>query len=189
VGPHGTIKYYIEVIFEEPGVEKDHRVGLLEFVVDSTHSEEPNFSIECSKEKELGLLDLADGKLTLYASLSKKGWTRGEVLELHVTVDNESTVDVTPRASLHQTQVYMCGERHKAREVVINEAIVGKTVHKKTNLTEILFIPLPEDLSRSIKSGIISIKSFIHVTLDIPHAIDIHVNLPIVIANKCALTQ
>ncbi len=110
-------------------------------------------------------------------------------MELHVTVDNESTVDVTPRASLHQTQVYMCGERHKAREVVITEAIVGKTVHKKTNLTETIFIPLPEELSLSIKCGLISIKYFIHVTLDIPHAIDLHINLPIVVVNKSALTQ
>ena len=35
MGPHGTIKYYIEVIVEEPGVEKDPRVVLLEFDVDS----------------------------------------------------------------------------------------------------------------------------------------------------------
>ena len=104
-----------------------------------------------------------------------------------MTVDNESTVDVTPRASLHQTQVYMCGERHK--EVVITESIVGKTVHKKTNITEIIIIPLPEDLPLSTKSGLISVMYFIHVTLDIPHAIDLHVILPIVIANKSALTQ
>ena len=113
----------------------------------------------------------------------------GELLELHLTVDNESTVEVTPRATLHQTQVYMCGERHKAREVVVTEAIVGKTVYKKTNFTETIFIPLPEDLSLSIKSGIISVKYFIHVTLDIPHSLDLHVNLPIIIVSKSALTQ
>ena len=110
-------------------------------------------------------------------------------MELHLTVDNQSTVEVTPRATLHQTQVYMCGERHKAREVVVTEAIVGKTVYKKTNITETLFIPLPEDISLSIKSGIINIKYFIHVTLDISYSIDLHVNVPIVIVSKSALTQ
>ena len=110
-------------------------------------------------------------------------------MELHVTVDNESTVEVTPRATLYQTQVYMCGERHKAREVVITEAIVGKTVHNKTNFTETLLIPLPENLSLSIKSGIISVKYFIDVSLYIPHAFDLHVNVPIVIVNRSALTQ
>ena len=110
-------------------------------------------------------------------------------MELHVTVDNESTVEVTPRASLHQTQVYMCGEQHKGIETTLSQLIVGKTVHKKTNFSETLFIPLPEDLSLSIKSGIIIIKSFIHVTLDIPHGNDLHVNVPIVVVNKSALTE
>ena len=110
-------------------------------------------------------------------------------MELHVTVDNESTVDVIPRASLHQTQVYILGERHKAREVVITEAIVGKTVHKKTNLTESIFIPLPEDLSLSIKSRIISVKYFIHVALEIPFALDLQVNVPIVVVNKFSFTE
>ena len=81
------------------------------------------------------------------------------------------------------------GYQLEAREMVITEAIVGKTVHKKTNLTETIFIPLPEDLSLSIKSGIIIIKYFIHVTLDIPLAIDLNVNVPIVVVNKSALTQ
>ena len=112
----------------------------------------------------------------------------GEPLELHVTVDNESTVEVTPRATLHQTQVYMCGERHKAKEVAVTESIVGKTVHRNSNLTETLLIPLPEYLSLSIKSGIIRIVYFIHVFLDIPNAIDLHVNVPIVIVNKFVLT-
>ena len=110
-------------------------------------------------------------------------------MELHVTVDNDSTVGITPRASLHQTQIYMCWERHKATEITLGQPIVGKTVPENTNITEIIMIPLPEDLSLSIKSALISVKYFIHVTLDIPHAFDLHVNVPIVIANMSALTQ
>ena len=83
----------------------------------------------------------------------------------------------------------MCWEQHKAREITLSQPIVGKTVLKKTNITEIIIIPLPEDLSLSIKSPLISVKYFIHVTLDIPHAFNLDVNVPIVIANKCALTQ
>ena len=83
----------------------------------------------------------------------------------------------------------MSGERHKAREVVITEAIVGKTVYRNSNFTETLFIPLPEGLCPSIKSDTISIKYFIHVTLEIPLALDLHLNVPIVIVNKFALIE
>ena len=44
MGPHGTIKYYIEVIVEEPNIEEDHRVGLLEFDVDSPQRKGLNVS-------------------------------------------------------------------------------------------------------------------------------------------------
>ena len=85
MGPHGTIKYYIEVIVEQPGVEEDHRVRLLEFVVESPQRKRAltsvpfencfefemefqlslQLSIGCSQDKELGLLNLADGKVIL----------------------------------------------------------------------------------------------------------------------------
>ena len=39
VGPHGIIKYYIEVITKELGFEVDHRMELLEFIVDSPQKE------------------------------------------------------------------------------------------------------------------------------------------------------
>ena len=44
MGPYGTIKYYIEVIVEEPSIKENHRVGLLEFDVDSPQREELDVS-------------------------------------------------------------------------------------------------------------------------------------------------
>ena len=108
---------------------------------------------------------------------------------MHSLVENDSTVEATPRATLYQTQIYMCGERHKAVELALTEAVVGKLVAPDTDQTETLHISIPEDVSLTIKSGIVNVKYFIHVTLDIPHAIDIHVNLPIVVTNEFAFSQ
>ena len=108
----------------------------------------------------------------------------GELLELHTTIDNQSTVEAAPRASLYQTQIYMCGERHKAVEIPITNSIIGKKVAKKENFTETIFIPTPKELPLTIKSALISVKYFVHVTLDIPHSFDIHVNVPIVMTNE-----
>jgi hypothetical protein len=189
IGPHGTIKYYVEVVNEESGIEEGHRVGLQEFIVEAPFRENLNLSIGCSKEKHLGILSLGRGHLTLYASLSKKGWYPGEMIELHCTVDNSSTLDATPKATLYQTQIYMCEERHKARQVALTDDVVGKKVDEKTNFTETLLIKLPEDTPLTIKSAIISVKYFLHVTLDIPHAFDIHVNVPLVVTAKNVLSS
>ena len=77
----------------------------------------------------------------------------------------------------------MCGERHKVVEIPLTDPIVGKKVDKNTNFTETLFIPTPKEMSLTIKSALISVKYCVHVTLDIPHAFDIHVNIPLVITN------
>ena len=106
------------------------------------------------------------------------------MLELHITVDNESSIEAAPRATLYQTQIYMCGQRHKAVEIPLTDAIVGEKVGKNTNFTETLLIPTPKEMSLSIKSALISVKYFVHVTLDIPHAFDIHLNVPLVITNR-----
>ena len=47
-------------------------------------------------------------------------------------------------------------------------------------------ILISEDIPLSIKCPIITVKYFIHVTLDIPHSIDLHLNLPIVVTNNYA---
>ena len=106
------------------------------------------------------------------------------MLELHTTVDNKSSIEATPRATLYQTQIYMCGERHKAVEIPLTDTIIGKKADKNKASTETLLIPTPKEISLTIKSALISVKYFVHVTLDIPHSFDINVNVPVVITSR-----
>ena len=100
---------------------------------------------------------------------------------------NESSVEATPRATLYQTKVYLFGELHKADTIAVTDSVVGKKVDKHSNGSEILNIAIPEDIPLSIKSELIAVKYSIHVTLDIPHAFDIHVNLPLIVTTLAAL--
>jgi hypothetical protein len=120
-------------------------------------------------------------------NLFKKNEILGEMIEVHCTVENMTSVGVIPRATLYQTQIFMSGERHKTVENLLTEAVIGTAVEAGANASETIFVLTPEDISLSIKSSIITIKYFIHVTLDIPHSIDLHINLPVVITNKYAL--
>jgi hypothetical protein len=73
--------------------------------------------------------------------------------------------------------------------LAVTHTIEGKPVPKDTNSVDILPIPIPEDVPLTIKSDIIVVKYFIHVTLDIPFAVDIHANLPFIVTTKKALEQ
>ena len=113
----------------------------------------------------------------------------GESIVLHIDVDNKSSIEATPRARLYQTVVYLFGERHTASQFAVTDEVVGQKVDKHSNEREVLAIPIPQDTPLTIKTELIVVKYFIHVTLDIPHAFDLHVNLPILVATQSALNN
>ena len=48
---------------------------------------------------------------------------------------------------------------------------------------------VPADAPISIKNELIVFKYYIHITLDIPLELDLHINLPIIITTKRALEE
>lgn len=64
-----------------------------------------------------------------------------------------------------------------------NDPIVGKEIAGHSEATEILSVRIPSDESLTIKSAVITVKYYVHVTLDIPHSLDLHLNLPIVVTS------
>lgn len=81
----------------------------------------------------------------------------------------------------------MSGDRHRTLELVLGDSIYGAEVDSNDVIEDIIEIPIPIRAQLTMKSTIITVKYFVHVTLDIPHNIDLHINLPIVVTNKCAL--
>ena len=126
--------------------------------------------------------------LSLSLSLNISSIT-GETIEVNCYVANKSTVEVTPRATLYQTRVYQCGEYHKAVDRVLTEHIIGNKMASNANNTDIIHVPIPKTASLSIKSDVISVKYVVHVTLDIPHAVDLDIDLPIIVTTQSALDR
>src|SRR5699024_1957942 len=99
------------------------------------------------------------GKVSMNASLGRKGFYPGEKITVHLTVDNRTSTKVTPRVSLHQVQIFMCGSRHKTIETALSEdPIVGKEVEAHTNAEELLEVTIPPNESLTIKSSVITVK-------------------------------
>ena len=112
----------------------------------------------------------------------------GEEIRVNLLIDNSSTANVKPRVTFYQTQIYMTGERHKTVENSLTEAVEGEEVSAHTIVEDgMLSVPIPVNIPLSIKSELITLKYFVHVTLDIPFATDIHVNLPVIVTSRAAL--
>ncbi|CAG2176923.1 unnamed protein product [Oppiella nova] len=85
-------------------------------------------SVGGTVEKTFTFPSVGTGSINMCASVVRKGFESGHPTEVDCFIWNESSLDVTPRVTLYQTQVYMCGERHKAVDVALTEALVGQVV-------------------------------------------------------------
>src|SRR5699024_8598323 len=113
-------------------------------------------------------------------SICRKGFAPGQTISVHVAVDNKTSAKVTPRILLHQVQIFMCDSRHKTIETTMpDEPIVGKEIEPHSYTEEMIDVKIPSDESLTIKSTVITVKYYVHVTLDIPHSFDLHINLPV----------
>ena len=126
--------------------------------------------------------------MKIYASLARKGYYPGEKIRLDLVTVNESGSTVTPRATLYCTKVFMAKNRHHSIEQHF-EAIKGKDVVRGQPGFDQLFLEIPSSTPLTIKNELIVFKYFIHITLDIPLELDLHINLPIIVTTKRSLDE
>jgi len=123
----------------------------------------------------------------MQATLDRKGYYPGEDVRINLLIDNSSSANVKPRVTFYQTTIYMTGERHKTVENSLTEAVEGDEVVSHSIVEDaVIAIQIPVNIPLSIKSELITLKYFCHVTLDIPLATDIHINLPVIVTSRAA---
>jgi sporulation-control protein spo0M len=186
---HAWIHYNVEAAIDEPDSDEVNTIKT-RITVDSPMRHNLKVFVNGHADKTLSVFpNMGSGSIAFYVSLSRKGYLPGETIEVLCYVANKSTAEVTPRATLYQTRVYQCGVSHKAVDRVLTEHIIGNKMASNANNTDIIHIPIPKDVSLSIKSDVISVKYVVHVTLDIPHAVDLSINLPIIVTTQSALDR
>lgn len=136
--------------------------------------------------KEVGYWCFGKGIVHMYANLARKGYAPGERIALEVHIVNESRVKVRARVTLYQTRVFLSRNRHHSVEEHFDQ-LEGAVVQKGKDHMETLHVPIPEDAPLTMKTTIIVIKYFVHITLDIPREFDVHINLPVAITTQKAL--
>ena len=114
---------------------------------------------------------------------------QGENFEVICIIINNSSTCVRARASLHQIQQYMVEDKHKTVESVVSVDTFGDKVDSDERRMSAILMTVPEGIPLSLKSDNIDVKYLVHVTLDIPHAFNLHINLPIIITNIYALSK
>ncbi|CAG2168308.1 unnamed protein product [Oppiella nova] len=124
---HGLIEYYLEVTVDETTVDEVQMVKT-GITVQAPVRHNLHVSVGGTVEKVFTFPSVGTGSINMHASVAKKGFESGHPIEVDCFIWNESTLDVTPRLTLYQTRVYMCGERHRGVVVALTDALVGQVV-------------------------------------------------------------
>uniref|UniRef100_A0A8C3QNN7 Arrestin C-terminal-like domain-containing protein n=1 Tax=Cyanoderma ruficeps TaxID=181631 RepID=A0A8C3QNN7_9PASS len=128
-----------------------------------------------TKEKTLCCWLCTSGPISLSAKIERKGYTPGESIQIFAEIENCSSRMVVPKATIYQTQAfYAKGKMKEVRQLVAN--LCGESLSSgKTETWNGKQLKIPP-VSPSILDC-----SIIRVYVDIPGAVDLFLNLPLVI--------
>lgn len=130
---------------------------------------------------------LGSGKISLTGTLDRREYLPGEVIPVEVLTVNDSNIAVQPRVSLYQTQSFACNEVIRTLETCLtSEPFTELPVPPNQSATQIIKVPLATNLVVSLRSGLISVDYACHLSLDIPHAMDLNIHLPFVVTTRRA---
>ncbi|XP_061872591.1 arrestin domain-containing protein 3-like isoform X4 [Colius striatus] len=174
-GRHGSVRYWVKAELHRPWllpVKLKKEFTVFEHIDINTPSLlSPQAG---TKEKTLCCWLCTSGPISLSAKIERKGYTPGESIQIFAEIENCSSRMVVPKATIYQTQAfYAKGKMKEVKQLVANlrgESLSsGKTETWNGKQLKIL------------DCSIIRVEYSLMVYVDIPGAMDLFLNLPLVI--------
>ena len=140
--------------------------------------------LSSSNEKTLCCLWCASGPISLSVTIDRGGYCPGESIAISTAAENHSNRRITAvRATLKQTVTY-CARGHHRQQSKSIQRIEGPGIDpdSSSNWSNEL-LPIPATVPSIDSCRILRLSYVLIVTLDIPRAIDLHVQLPLTIGN------
>ena len=120
--------------------------------------------------------------------MERQEYVPGEVITIELTTVNEATIAVQPRVMLFQTQMFTQNQMQRTLETSLSdEPYTVPVVPPQHSITQIIQVPLSPNLVVSLYSALITVKYFVHISIDIPqHIVELNMNLPFVVTTERA---
>ncbi|XP_024418262.1 arrestin domain-containing protein 1 isoform X2 [Desmodus rotundus] len=182
-GPFGKIVHQVRATIDTPRFSKDHQCSCVFYILSPLNLnsipdiEQPNVA---SATKKFSYKLVKTGSVVLTASTDLRGYVVGQVLRLHVDIENQSGKDTSPVvASLLQKVSYKAKRWiHDVRTVAEVEG-AGVKAWRQTQWREQILVPaLPQ--SALPGCSLIHVDYYLQVSLKVPEA---SVTLPVFIGN------
>ncbi|NXW50331.1 ARRD3 protein, partial [Nyctiprogne leucopyga] len=181
-GRHGSVRYWVKAELHRPWflpVKLKKEFTVFEHIDINTPSLlSPQAG---TKEKTLCCWLCTSGPISLSAKIERKGYTPGESIQIFAEIENCSSRVVVPKAAIYQTQAfYAKGKTKEVKQLVAN--LRGDSLSSgKTETWNGKQLKIPPVSPSILDCSIIRVEYSLMVYVDIPGAMDLFLNLPLVI--------
>uniref|UniRef100_A0A673LT31 Arrestin domain-containing protein 3 n=1 Tax=Sinocyclocheilus rhinocerous TaxID=307959 RepID=A0A673LT31_9TELE len=134
-----------------------------------------------TKDKTLCCWFCTSGPVSLSAKIERKGYTPGESIQIFAEIENCSSRVVVPKAAIYQTQTFFAkGKVKEIKQLVAN--LRGDPLPSgKTKTWDGKMLKIPPISPSILDCSIIHVEYSLMVYVDIPRAVNLTLNLPLVI--------
>ncbi|NXF91891.1 ARRD3 protein, partial [Eubucco bourcierii] len=181
-GRHGSVRYWVKAELHRPWflpVKLKKEFTVFEHIDINTPSLlSPQAG---TKEKTLCCWFCTSGPISLSAKIERKGYTPGESIQIFAEIENCSSRVVVPKAAIYQTQAfYAKGKMKEVKQLVAS--LRGDSLSSgKTETWNGKQLKIPPVSPSILDCSIIRVEYSLMVYVDIPGAMDLFLNLPLVI--------
>uniref|UniRef100_A0A9J7XTH5 Arrestin domain-containing protein 3 n=1 Tax=Cyprinus carpio carpio TaxID=630221 RepID=A0A9J7XTH5_CYPCA len=181
-GKHGSVRYWVKAEL--------HRPWLLPMKTKKEFTVFEHIDINTplllspqagTKEKTLCCWFCTSGPISLSAKIERKGYTPGESIQIFAEIENCSSRMVVPKAAIYQTQTFFAkGKIKEIKQLVAN--IRGESLSSgKTETWNGKMLKIPPVSPSILDCSIIRVEYSLMVYVDIPGAMNLSLNLPLVV--------
>ncbi|KAK7120924.1 hypothetical protein R3I94_020794 [Phoxinus phoxinus] len=181
-GKHGSVRYWVKAEL--------HRPWLLPMKTKKEFTVFEHIDINTplllspqagTKDKTLCCWFCTSGPVSLSAKIERKGYTPGESIQIYAEIENCSSRVVVPKAAIYQTQTFFAkGKIKEIKQLVAN--LRGDPLPSgKTETWDGKMLKIPPISPSILDCSIIHVEYSLMVYVDIPRAVNLTLNLPLVI--------
>ncbi|KAA0716604.1 Arrestin domain-containing protein 3 TBP-2-like inducible membrane protein [Triplophysa tibetana] len=181
-GKHGSVRYWVKAELNRPWLlpmKTKKEFTVFEHIdINTPLLLSPQAG---SKEKTLCCWFCTSGPILLSAKIERMGYTPGESIQIFAEIENCSSRMVVPKAAIYQTQTfYAKGKMKEIKQLVAN--IRGESLSSgKTETWNGKMLKIPPVSPSILDCSIIRVEYSLMVYVDIPGAMNLFINLPLVI--------
>uniref|UniRef100_A0A4W3JMX1 Arrestin domain-containing protein 3 n=1 Tax=Callorhinchus milii TaxID=7868 RepID=A0A4W3JMX1_CALMI len=138
---------------------------------------------EATNDKTLCCWCCSSGQISLRAKIEQMGYMQGEVIQIFAEFENISSRTVIPNAVINQIQTFIANRKSKIVSKIVARLQGDPLLPGATERWNGKVLQIPTSPPSYLSCSIITIEYILMVYLFIPSAIDLKVNLPLVISS------